>query len=331
MTRASETKTPTRRRRPRGGAYLFILPALVVFVLFYLYPALNTLLSSLFSWGVLRPWQPFAPETWQFVGLDNYVAVLRDGRFWNSVLNTVVWLIVFPVASTFFSLLVAVLIWQARVGQRIFRSIFVMSLTVSLTAAGVLWALVYNPDFGVLTALTRAIGIHGAEIQLGPLQFRFADWLSDLGTLQLGFAELSLVNLAVIAPAFWALTGFGVISFTAGLSSLDQQQVEAAQVEGANGLQVLRHVVIPSLRGATVIVAIVFVIYALRTFDVVWVTTRGGPGTDTEVVAVLLWRKALEFFDSPSGGQATAIAFLLTATLVAGAYPYLRSLLAQRD
>jgi ABC-type sugar transport system permease subunit len=304
---------------------------LVVFTLFYLYPALNTLLSSLFRWGVLSPWQPFAPETWQFVGLDNYVLVLRDGRFWNAVLNTVVWLIIFPFASTFFSLLVAVLIWQVRVGQRLFRSIFVMSLTVSLTAAGVLWALVYNPDFGVLTALTRALGLQDVELQLGPLELRLADWLSDLGTLQLSFAELSLVNLAVIAPAFWALTGFGVISFTAGLSSLDQQQVEAAQVEGANGRQVLRYVVIPSLRGAIVIVGIVFVIYALRTFDVVWVTTRGGPGTDTEVVAVLLWRKALEFFDSPSGGQATAIAFLLTAVLVIGAYPYLRSLLRQSE
>ena len=304
---------------------------MVVFTLFYLYPALNTLLSSLFRWGVLSPWQPFAPETWQFVGLDNYVLVLRDGRFWSAVLNTVVWLIIFPFASTFFSLLVAVLIWQVRVGQRLFRSIFVMSLTVSLTAAGVLWALVYNPDFGVLTALTRALGLQDVELQLGPLELRLADWLSDLGTLQLGFAELSLVNLAVIAPAFWALTGFGVISFTAGLSSLDQQQVEAAQVEGANGRQVLRYVVIPSLRGAIVIVGIVFVIYALRTFDVVWVTTRGGPGTDTEVVAVLLWRKALEFFDSPSGGQATAIAFLLTAVLVIGAYPYLRSLLRQSE
>lgn len=319
------------RRQVRGGAYLFILPALVVFVLFYLYPALNTLLSSLFRWGVLSPWQPFAPDTWQFVGLDNYALVLQDGRFWNAVLNTFVWLIVFPIASTFFSLLVAVLIWQVRVGQRLFRSIFVMSLTVSLTAAGVLWALVYNPDFGVLTALTEGLGLQGLHVQLGPLEFRLADWLSDLGTLQLGFAELSLVNLAVIAPAFWALTGFGVISFTAGLSSLDQQQVEAAQVEGANGRQILRHVVIPSLRGPIVIVGIVFVIYALRTFDVVWVTTRGGPGTDTEVVAVLLWRKALEFFDSPSGGQATAIAFLLTAVLVAGAYPYLRSLLRQRE
>lgn len=311
------------------GAYLFVLPAAVVFALFYLYPALNTLLSSLFRWGVLAPWQPFDPATWRFVGLDNYVAVLTDGRFWNATLNTAAWLILFPLVATAFSLIVAILIWQASVGQRLFRSIFVMPMTVSLTAAGVLWSLVYNPDFGVMTAVSRAIGLDGAELNLGPLHLRFADWLSNPGTLDLGFAQLSLVNLAVIAPAFWALTGFGVISFTAGLSSLQQELVEAARVEGASALQVVRHVIIPSLRGVMIIVGIVFIIYALRTFDVVWVTTRGGPGTDTEVVAVLLWREALEFFDSPSAGQATAIAFLLSAVMVIGAYPYLRSLLRE--
>jgi raffinose/stachyose/melibiose transport system permease protein len=327
----SAPRQPTRgtgqRRAGRGGAFLFVLPALLVFALFYLYPALNTVLSSLFRWGVLAPWQPFDPGTWRFVGLDNFVLVLRDPRFWNAVLNSAAWLVLFPLASTLFSLLVAVLVWQVRVGQRIFRSIFVMPLTVSLTAAGVLWVLVYNPDFGVLTAAMKALGLHGAELRLGPLELRLSHWLSDVGTLHLGIAELSLVNLTVVAPAFWALTGFGVISFTAGLSSLEQELVEAARVEGANGRQILRHVIIPSLRGATVIVSVIFVIYALRTFDAVWVTTRGGPGTDTEVVAILLWRKALEFFDTPSGGQATAIAVLLSTVMVVGAYPYLRGLL----
>jgi len=73
------------------------------------------------------------------------------------------------------------------------------------------------------------------------------------------------------------------------------------------------------------------VIYALRTFDVVWVTTGGGPGTDTEVVAVLLWREALAFFDTPSAGEATAIAFMLSAVMILGAYPYLRRLLREAE
>ena len=322
---------PVAGLRQWRGAYLFVLPAVVIFALFYIYPALNTLFSSLFTWSVLRPWQPFDPSTWRFAGLDNYAIVLGDSRFWNAALNTVVWLLLFPLLATAVSLLIALLIWHARIGQRFFRSVFVMPLAVSLTAAGVLWALVYNPDFGVLTAATRAIGIQGAELQLGPLQLRISDWLSNPGTLDLGFAQLSLVNLAVIMPAFWALTGFGVISFTAGLSSLESELVESAKVEGANALQVVRYVIIPSLRNAMIIVGVVFVIYALRTFDVVWVTTGGGPGTDTEVVAVLLWREALQFFDTPSAGQATAIAFMLSAVMIIGAYPYLRRLLREAE
>ncbi|MGH2380563.1 MAG: carbohydrate ABC transporter permease [Candidatus Limnocylindria bacterium] len=318
----------TARTQEGGGvAYLFVLPAVLVFALFYLWPALNTVLSSLFTWSILAPWQLADPENWRFTGLGNYVDVLTDGRFWNAALNTAVWLVLFPILATFLSLALAIGIWELGRAARAFRTVFVLPMTVSLTAAGVLWVLVFNPDFGVLPAALGAVGLEGAMIDIGPLHLRFSDWLSNPGTLELGFATINLVNLSAIMPAVWALTGFGVISFTAGLTALSPELVEAARVEGANRFQVARYVVVPQLRPAMVIVAVVFVIYALRTFDVVWVTTQGGPGTDSEVVAILLWREALAFFDSPSAGQATAIAVLLSAVMVIGAYPYLRSLL----
>jgi raffinose/stachyose/melibiose transport system permease protein len=312
-----------------GVAYLFVLPAMLVFALFYLWPALNTVLSSLFTWSILAPWQLADPETWRFAGLGNYVAVLTDGRFWNAAFNTAIWLVLFPIMATLLSLVLAIAIWEVGRAARAFRTVFVLPMTVSLTAAGVLWVLVFNPDFGVLPALLGTVGLDGARFSLGPLDLRLADWLSNPGTLDLGFATVKLVNLSAIMPAVWALTGFGVISFTAGLTAISPELIEAARVEGANRFQVARHVIVPQLRGATVIVAVVFVIYALRTFDVVWVTTQGGPGTDSEVVAILLWREALAFFDSPSAGQATAIAVLLSAVMVIGAYPYLRSLLRE--
>jgi ABC-type sugar transport system permease subunit len=318
-------------RAREGGriAYLFVLPAVLVFILFYLWPALNTVLSSLFTWSILAPWQLADPASWQFAGLGNYVEVLTDGRFWNAAFNTAIWLVLFPVIATLLSLVLAIGIWEVARAARVFRTVFVLPMTVSLTAAGVLWVLVFNPDFGVLPAALGAIGLDGAVIDLGPLHLRLADWLSNPGTLDLGFATVNLVNLSAILPAVWALTGFGVISFTAGLTAISPELIEAARVEGANRFQVARHVIVPQLRGATVIVAVVFVIYALRTFDVVWVTTQGGPGTDSEVVAILLWREALAFFDSPSAGQATAIAVLLSIVMVVGAYPYLRSLLRE--
>jgi len=317
--------------RARAVPYLFLLPALAAFALFYLWPALNTILSSFFRWSVLSPWTVVDPGRWQFVGLGNYLEVLGDGRFWNAVRNTLIWLVIFPIVTTAFSLAVAVLVWETARAARIFRTIFVLPMTVSLTAAGVLWALVYNPDFGALSAAIGVVGLDGARLDLGPLHLRLGEWLSDVGSLSLGITQIPLVNLTVIAPAFWALTGFGVISFTAGLTALNPELVEAARVEGANAFQVVRHIVVPSLRPAMVIVAVVFVIYALRTFDVVWVTTNGGPGTDTEVVAILLWREALAFFDTPSAGQATAIAVLLSGLMVVGAYPYLRSLLREAE
>lgn len=312
-----------------GIAYLFVLPAAVVFALFYLWPALNTILSSFFTWGILNPWQLADPSTWRFAGLGNYAEVLTDGRFWNAAFNTAVWLVLFPIIATFLSLAIAIGVWELGRGSRILRTVFVLPMTVSLTAAGVLWVLVFNPDFGVLPAALGAIGLNGATLDAGPLHLRLGDWLSNPGTFDLGFATLKLVNLSAILPAVWALTGFGVISFTAGLTAINAELIEAARVEGANRLQVTRHVIIPQLRGAMIIVVVVFVIYALRTFDVVWVTTQGGPGTDSEVVAILLWREALAFFDSPSAGQATAIAVLLSAVMVIGAYPYLRSLLRE--
>lgn len=309
--------------------YAFVLPAVLVFLLFYLWPALNTILSSFFTWSILRPWQLADPGTWTFAGLDNYADVLSDGRFWNSALNTAIWLVLFPLIATILSLAIAIGIWEVGRGSRLLRTVFVLPMTVSLTAAGVLWVLVFNPDFGVLPAALGVIGLDGATFELGPLSVRLGEWLSNPGRLELGFATIKLVNLSAILPAVWALTGFGVISFTAGLTAISPELIEAARVEGANRFQVARHVVIPQLRSATVIVAVVFVIYALRTFDVVWVTTQGGPGTDSEVVAILLWREALAFFDSPSAGQATAIAVLLSAVMVIGAYPYLRSLLRE--
>lgn len=310
-------------------AYLFVLPAALVFALFYLWPALNTILSSLFTWGILSPWQLADAATWRFAGLGNYAAVLTNPRFWNAALNTAVWLVLFPLIATVLSLVLAIGAWEIGRGGRAFRTIFVLPMTVSLTAAGVLWVLVFNPDFGVLPQALGVIGLDGANIDLGPLHLHLGDWLSNPGTLDLGFATISLVNLSAIMPAVWALTGFGVISFTAGLTAISPELIEAARVEGANRLQVARHVVVPQLRPAMVIVAVVFVIYALRTFDVVWVTTQGGPGTASEVVAILLWREALAFFDTPSAGQATAIAVLLSAAMVIGAYPYLRSLLRE--
>lgn len=102
-------------------------------------------------------------------------------------------------------------------------------------------------------------------------------------------------------------------------------------MDGARIHQLVRYVLIPALRSPLLIVSTISVIFALRTFDIVWVITQGGPAQDSEVLAVLLWKQAFVFLDTPQAGLATAVAVIMSAALVAGAYPYLRGLLKEGE
>ncbi len=323
---AAATLRPSRLLLPLA----FVGPLLVVFGAFYLWPAVNTILGSFFRWGLLRPWSLFSPAEWDFVGISNYIDTLTSPRFWNSALNTAVWLVVFPLAVTVGALFIAVMIWQAPTGQRAFRTIFMLPMTISLVAAGVIWTFIYDPDFGVLSDLVRNLGIDFA-IDWGPLEFKTAEWLSNPGTVDLGFAQIPLINISLIVAGFWAFTGFGVITLTAGLTAVPEELVDAARVDGARNSQVIRHVLVPALRRPLTIVATVSVIFALRTFDVVWVITQGGPVQDSEVLAVTVWKQAFVFLDSPQAGTATALAVIMSAALVVVAFPYLKGLLRRED
>jgi ABC-type sugar transport system permease subunit len=331
--RPSRPRTARRAgRRERYAPYLLIAPLLAIFAGFYLWPALVTVLSSFFEWGLLRPWSLVEPDRWDFVGLANYSETLTDPSFWNAALNTAIWLVVFPLLVASFSLLVSILIWYLSRGGAAFRTMFVLPMTISLAAAGVIWSFVYNPDpqIGMLNAVLDKLGILGSDWRLGPLELHVGAWLSDPGVLHLGFADVRLTNLALVVPAFWVFSGFGVITLTAGLTAVSYELVEAAKVDGANAWQVARHVLVPALRGPLVVVGVVSVIFALRTFDIVYVMTEGGPAQDTMVLALLLWQQAFAFLDTPQAGLATAVAVLLSAVLVAGSYRYLRQLLAGR-
>ncbi len=282
-------------------------------------------MGSFFRWGLLNPWSIARPSEWDFVGVQNYVETLTSARFWNAVVNTGIWLVAFPIMVTVVSMILSILIWQTPRAGTAFRTAFILPMTISLAAAGVIWTFMYDPDFGVLTRFVQWSGID-FSIDWGPIQFQTGQWLSNPGVIDLGFSEIRLINLSLIVAGFWAFTGFGVITYTAGLTAVSEELVEAAEVDGATVPQVVRHILIPQLKGPSTIVATISVIFALRTFDVVWVITQGGPAQDSEVLAVLLWKQAFVFLDSPQAGLATAVAIIMSAALVVGAWPYLRGL-----
>jgi multiple sugar transport system permease protein len=331
---AAGSRRPRRRQgRAKITPYLFVGPILLVFAGFYLWPALSTITSSLFTWGMLNPWQIDMPSDWDYVGLSNYSSTLSSADFWNAALNSAIWLIVFPVLVLAVSLPLALLVWNARRGSGIFRSIFILPMTISLSAAGIIWSFIYNPDpnKGVLNALLRVVGLEDASFTFGPLEVHAGQWLSNPGVLHLGMADIRFANLFVIIPAVWAFAGFGVITFTAGLTSVPSELLDAARVDGAKQSQLVRHVIIPSLRPSIIVVAVVSVIFALRTFDIVLVTTAGGPAKDTEVLAMLLWRQVFQYLDTPQGGLAAAIAVLMSVFMIIISLPYIRATLKEQQ
>lgn len=321
-----------RSRRTALVPYLFVGPLVLVFAAFYLWPALSTIFSSLFQWGMLNPWKLTSPEDWNFVGGANYTTTLSDADFWNAALNSAIWLVVFPVLVLAVSFPIALMVWNASRGSGFFRSVFILPMTISLSAAGVIWSFIYNPDpnKGVLNAILKTVGLEDFSFVWGPIELHAGAWLSNPGIIHLGFADLRLVNIFVIIPAVWAFAGFGVITFTAGLTSVPAELVEAARIDGASQSQVVRHVVIPSLRPSIIVVAVISVIFALRTFDIVLVTTNGGPAQDSEVLGMLLWRQVFQYLDTPQGGLAAAIAVIMSAVMIVLAFPYIRSTLREQ-
>jgi raffinose/stachyose/melibiose transport system permease protein len=299
---------------------------LAIFAGFYIWPALATFVSSFFTWGMLNPWRVDQPDMWVSAGVSNYTTTLTSADFWNAGLNTFVWLIVFPVLVLTISLAFSLLMWEAKRGKGLFRSAIILPMTISLAAVGVIWGFIYNPDpdKGLLNAGLRLMGVGNADLKLGPLELHLGRWLSNPGVLHIGDLDIRLTNIMIIIPAVWAFVGFGVITFTAGLTSVPAELLEAARVDGASRWQTTRHVTLPSLRPSIIVVAVISVIFALRTFDIVFVTTGGGPAQDTEVLGLLLWQQAFQFLDSPKAGQAAAIAIIMSLVLIAGAMPFLR-------
>lgn len=326
----SRARTASAQLRGRGSesrlAYAFLAPLLAIFAGFYLWPALATFLSSFFTWGMLNPWRIEQPDGWVFAGASNYTTTLTSADFWNAALNTVVWLFIFPFLVVTIALALSLLIWEAKRATGLFRSAIILPMTISLAAVGVIWGFIYNPDpdKGLLNAGLRLVGLEDADLTVGPLEVHLGRWLSNPGVLHIGDLDIRLTNIMIIIPAVWAFVGFGVITFTAGLTSVPAELLEAAKVDGASGWQTIRHVTLPSLRPSIVVVTVISVIFALRTFDIVFVTTGGGPAQDTRVLGLLLWQQAFQFLDSPKAGQAAAIAIIMSLVLIAGAMPFLR-------
>jgi ABC-type sugar transport system permease subunit len=272
------------------GIALFLAPAVALVGLLMIVPFLDTAYRSFFTDNGF---------TRTFVGLDNYVTLFTSAGFGQTLLNTLMWVVGTLALPVLIGLLIAVGTHEVRWGA-VARFSLILPYALSGAATAVVWMFVLRDD-GALNAALAALGLSGLE----------QGWL----------LEWPLNTVVMIVASTWQGTGVAVILFLIGLQAIPPSTIEAAKLDGATGARLFWHVTLPQLRPITVVVVGISVVNSLRTFDIVWLLTQGGPGTASETLALTMYR---ETFTLARYGAGAAVAVVLTVVVVVTSWLYLR-------
>jgi multiple sugar transport system permease protein len=270
----------TERQREALAGYLFILPTFLGYVIFVIGPILAAIWLSLTSYDVLSP-----PK---FVGLANYLRLLSDPRLRKVYVNTITFTIFAVTLNVGVGLLLAVLINRhiPTFLKYLFRTVYFFPVLVSLAYSAVIWQFLYQKDTGIINYYLSFLGV-------API-----GWLSNR----------SYVMPAIILMDVWKNTGFFMLVFLAGLQNISVSYYEAAQLDGANGWQLFRHVTLPLLSPTIFFNLTIALIGALQVFDSIIVLTNGGPGDASRSLVMYIVENAFQNFQM---GYASAIAITL--------------------
>lgn len=287
---ASETGAPARRgaaahrRRHSLVGFLFAVPALVLFLLFAIYPGLQVFGLSLFDYSLTSP-----PE---FVGFDNFVFLATDPRFRDALAQTVFYAVGTYVPALALALLLAHALSTRVRGMGVVRLLYFLPLAISWVAASIIWRVVLHPD----GMLNEVLGLDVA-------------WLTSSATARWGLVLLSI----------WKETGFFLILFLAGLSAIPEEVHEAARIDGAGAWRRFWSMTFPLLRPVTAVCTIMAVLRGMQSFSPQVVLTGGSFGT--EVVNLFVYKTA---FESARMGRASAVAVMMFVILLGLALVQLR-------
>lgn len=264
---------------------VFLTPAAIVIFMFMAIPMANSILLSFQSWNGM------SPPRW--VGFRNYTALFGDRIFLIALGNTVYFTVATVLLQTIIPLLVANLLSSGIRGGVFFRTMYFMPVIISLAISGLLWAMIYEPNFGVLNEFLRSIGL-GGMTRL---------WLADRDT----------VMPSIILVSVWQSLGFYLVIYFAAIQSIPSELYDAAKMDHANAFRRLWHVTVPMLRPVIVLVIVLNTINGIKVFDQIWVMTAGGPNHASDTLGTYLYSTSFGAMGSanPQLGYATAIAIVI--------------------
>jgi multiple sugar transport system permease protein len=278
-----------RRRRIRWRdleGYAFLAPSFAGFAVFVLLPVVAALLISFTDWNLL------SPPRW--VGLRNYQQILGSDSLFRQVFrNTLVFTAGTVPARVILSLLLAVLLNQAVRGISLFRTAYFLPVVAPVVATALVWAWIFDGNFGLLDFLLQRAGVHNPP-----------NWL----------ASTRWALPAIMIFSVWKNVGFTSIIYLAGLQAIPHELYEAASVDGAGKLASFWYVTVPMVSPTTFFVLVISVIFAFQVFEESFVMTSGGPANATNTIVFDIYQTGFKYF---SMGTASALAWILFAVLIA--------------
>lgn len=285
------TKTGASRKEGSRPARLapnywpFVIPALVVILAVIVFPWVFTLWMSAHRWTL--------GQEQSFIGFENYIRLASDIRFWESLWHTLIYTVLSVVAPLILGTLAA-LVFDAQFPLRGFlRGVFVMPMMATPVAIALVWTMMFHPQLGVLNYLLSFIGI-------GPLE-----WIYNQSTV---IPSLVLVET-------WQWTPLVMLIVLGGLAAVPREPYESAEIDGANAWQKFRYLTMPMIAPFLMIAVIIRSIDAVKSFDIIYAMTQGGPGTASETINIYLYNTAFAYYDIGYGSAMAVVFFIIIVAL----------------
>jgi glucose/mannose transport system permease protein len=282
-------------------ALLILLPSIAL-VGYFVYASIGwNVIVSLTDWNTLKP-------SYNIIGFSHYAEILQDSTFWISFQNNLLLILLFVPSSILLGLFLAILLDNKVKGEGVFRTIYLLPFSLSFVITASLWAWMYDPSVGVINTLLQGIG----------LGFLKSGWVTDSG----------IAMYCIILALVWQFSGYTMLIFLAGIRSIPESQVMAAEVDGAHGFGLYRRVIIPQLKSSTLATFVILMVFALKAFDFIYILTFGGPGYSTFVLPLDMFR---ETFTMNHFAYGAAIATVLFVVVMAIVVPYLYTSSRRRE
>jgi raffinose/stachyose/melibiose transport system permease protein len=277
-------------RRTRSGAatrypYWFYLPAAAVYTVLFIVPTAVSFFFSLTRWRLID---------WQFIGFDNFVMFFGEPALVTGLVNTLIYGVLTSAAKVVLGLLLAVLLTANIVGRDLMRSLMFFPVLVSTVGVGLTFAVLMDPFGGVFNTVLEAVGLPGPG------------WLTN--------PSYALLSVALVDV--WKGVGLATMIFIAGIVTIPREYFEAARVDGAGAYQNFRYIILPLARPATTTVIILSLIGGLRSFDLIWTMTGGGPGFTSDVIASVIYKQYQAGFYGLSTAGNVVLFVVVTAIVV---------------